>query len=413
MSLYMTYGFFMQFWKKQSIDLLAAERTCCDGSAKGNCVIHRSYQPFVRWQHIYIQDISMTIEAGILSTIGKTPLVELKKLFPATSAVFYAKLEMFNPGGSTKDRTALLMLAKAVEEGVLGPDSTVIESSSGNMAIGLAQVCRYLDLNLIVVTDPNINRHTRDLIRAYGARIERVTDADSSGNYLNSRLKRVGQLRDTIPDSYWPNQYSNDLNPEAHFQTMKEIADHCPAPPDYILAATSTCGTIMGCARYVQQHNLKTKIVAVDAVGSLIFGTSRGKRLIPGHGAGRKSDLLDESFIDHVFHMTDKESVTGCRRLLQREAILAGGSAGAVVMAAEKLQPLIPENATVVLIFSDSGERYLDTIYNDAWVESNFERKRKQVPAYSGGNGTFTPMPALLKNSGLINKRWTKVNEGA
>lgn len=355
----------------------------------------------------------MEIEAGILSTIGKTPLVTLNKLFPAISSKLYAKLEMFNPGGSTKDRTALLMLSKAVEEGDLGHNTTVIESSSGNMATGLAQVCRYLDLNLIVVTDPKINRHTLDLLQAYGAQIERVTEADSSGNYLKNRLKRVRQLRDTIPNSYWPNQYSNYLNPEAHFQTMKEIVDLCPVPPDYILAATSTCGTIMGCARYVREHNLKTKVVAVDAVGSVIFGTSRGKRLIPGHGAGRKSDLLDESFIDHCFHMTDKECVVGCRRLLQRESILAGGSAGAVVMATEKLHSLIPENSSCVLIFSDSGERYLDTIYNDSWIKSNFDKIQKLVPKDSGRNGVPTSMPAMVKNSELIDGRWTKVNGGA
>ena len=341
----------------------------------------------------------MAMEAGILSTIGKTPLVVLNKLFPASSSRFYAKLEMFNPGGSSKDRTAFLLLSKAVDEGELGHDSTVIESSSGNMAIGLAQVCRHMNLNLIVVTDPNINRHTLDLIRAYGAKIERVTKADSNGNYLKSRLQHVRQLLDTIPNSYWPNQYSNEMNPEAHYQTMKEIVDLCSAPPDYILAATSTCGTIMGCARYVRQHNLKTKIVAVDAVGSVIFGKSRGRRLIPGHGAGKKSDLLDESFVDHVFHMTDKECVIGCRRLLQLESILAGGSAGAVVMAAEKLQTLTPEDSTFVLIFSDSGERYLETIYNDTWVERNFDKIENMDPKESDRNIEHTSKPAMANNN--------------
>ncbi|MEX2351365.1 MAG: 2,3-diaminopropionate biosynthesis protein SbnA [Balneolaceae bacterium] len=355
----------------------------------------------------------MTIEAGILSTIGNTPLVELNKLYPATSSVFYAKLEMFNPGGSIKDRTAYLMLSKAVKEGEIDQNSTVIESSSGNMAIGLAQVCRYLDLNLIVVTDPKINRHTLDLIRAFGAQIERVTEADSSGNFLKSRLKRVRQLRDTIPNCFWPNQYSNDLNPEAHFQTMKEIADLCPTPPDYILASTSTCGTIMGCARYVRQHNMKTKVVAVDAVGSVIFGKSRGRRLIPGHGAGRKSDLLDRSCIDYVFHVTDKECVIGCRRLLQRESILAGGSAGAVVVAAEKMLTLIPDNSSIVLILSDSGERYLETIYNDSWVENTLDKTEKLIPNDSVRNGVPASMPAIVNNNELIDERWTNKNGGA
>lgn len=354
----------------------------------------------------------MAIEAGILSTIGKTPLVALDKLFLNTSSRFYAKLEMFNPGGSIKDRTAFLMLTKAVEEGKLSQNSTVIESSSGNMAVGLAQVCRYMGFKLVVVTDPNINRQTLDLIQAYGAQVERVTEFDSCGNYLDSRLERVRQLQDAIPNSYWPNQYSNNLNPEAHYQTMKEIVDICPSPPDYILAATSTCGTIMGCARYIRQNNLKTKVVAVDAVGSLIFGTSKGRRLIPGHGAGRKSNLLDESYIDQVFHITDRECVIGCRRLLQRESILAGGSAGAVVMAAEKLQALIPEYSSIVLIFSDNGERYMDTIYNESWVESNFEKIQELFPTNSGSSGTHTSTPAMINNSELINGKWMNNNGG-
>jgi len=313
-------------------------------------------------------------ETGLLSTIGKTPLVVLKKLYPGLSSTYYAKLEMFNPGGSTKDRTALLMLSKAFEEGKITQDSTIVESSSGNMAIGLAQACLYMGLKLIVVTDPKINSRTLELLRVYGAQIERVTKADASGNYLKNRLRRVRQLLGTISKSYWPNQYSNDLNPAAHYETMKEIINSCPEPPDYILAATSTCGTIMGCARYVHEHNLKTKVVAVDAVGSVIFGPLKGRRLIPGHGAGKKSDLLDESSIDHVLHMSDRECVIGCRRLLHREAILAGGSAGAVVMAAEKLQSVIPEDSNCVMIFSDSGERYMETIYNDAWVEDHFDK---------------------------------------
>ena len=346
----------------------------------------------------------MAFDTGILSTIGNTPLVAVDKLYPATSSLFYAKLEMFNPGGSTKDRTAFLILSKAMEKGELDKHGTVIESSSGNMAIGLAQVCLYMDLKLIVVIDPKINRHTLKLLRAYGAQIESVTEADSSGNYLETRLKRVRELRDSIQNSYWPNQYSNDLNPEAHYQTMEEIVDACPSPPDYILATTSTCGTIMGCARYVREHDLKTKVVAVDAVGSVIFGTSSERRLIPGHGSGRESDLLDESLIDHVFHMTDLDCVIGCRRLLERESILAGGSSGAVVMAAEKLQSLIPENSICVLIFPDSGERYLDTIYNDTWVKSKLGGKKKRMAPKSDRNGVRVQIPALADKSKLIYK---------
>ncbi len=241
------------------------------------------------------------------------------------------------------------------------------------MAIGLAQICRYFGFSLIVVVDPKINNHTLKILRAYGARIEKVTRSDSDGNYLSGRLQRVKELLNELPDSYWPNQYQNYYNPGAHYQTMEEIVQALPEAPDYLLAATSTCGTIMGCAEYIREHNLNTKIVAVDAVGSVIFGTSSADRLIPGHGAGRSSDLLNKEVIDHVLHINDEECITGCHRLLDQEAVLAGGSSGAVVMAVEKLRSeILDKRAAMVLILPDSGERYLDTIYNYKWVDEHF-----------------------------------------
>lgn len=310
---------------------------------------------------------------GMLSTIGQTPLVLLKKIYQEFPFRIYGKMEMFNPGGSIKDRPAFKMIYKALEEGKLRVNDTVIESSSGNMAIGLAQVCCYFGLNLIVVVDPKINDHTLKILRAYGARIEQVTRSDGDGNYLSGRLQRVEELLHELPDCYWPNQYQNDYNPAAHYRTMEEIVQALPEPPDYLLAATSTCGTVMGCADYVREHNLNTKIVAVDAIGSVIFGTPSADRLVPGHGAGRPSDLLNKDVIDHVLHLTDEECVTGCHRLLDQEAVLAGGSSGAVVLGVEKLQPEIRDKkATLVLILPDSGERYLDTIYSDKWVCEHF-----------------------------------------
>ncbi len=309
---------------------------------------------------------------GILSTIGHTPFIPLKRIYQELPVNYYAKMEMFNPGGSIKDRPAFMMLSKAIEEGKTEEGAAVIESSSGNMAIGLAQACCYFGLNLIVVVDPKINGHTMKILQTYGAQIEKVTRPDENGNYLKTRLQRVRELLNQLPDSYWPNQYSNKYNPAAHYQTMEEIVQELPKPPDYLLAATSTCGTIMGCADYVQQHKLDTKIVAVDAAGSVIFGTKPADRLVPGHGAGRPSELLQKNVVDHVLHITDEECVIGCRRLLQREAILAGGSSGAVVMAAEKLQANIPNGSTCALILADSGERYLDTVFNDGWVKEHF-----------------------------------------
>jgi 2,3-diaminopropionate biosynthesis protein SbnA len=318
------------------------------------------------------------MDNNILTQVGHTPLILLEKTSRQLSLQLYGKLEMLNPGGSIKDRPALLMLTKALESGQLEKGGTVIESSSGNMAIGLAQACRYLELSVVVVVDPKINKHTLKILQAYGARIEQVTRADEDGNYLNRRLERVQELVDRIPGGFWPNQYGSKYNPAAHYQTMDEIVSALPTPPDYLLAATSTCGTIMGCAKYVRQHNLPTKLIAVDAAGSVIFGASPANRLVPGHGAGRPSDLLDREAIDRVIHITDRECVLGCRSLLSQEAILAGGSSGAVRVAARKLRADLPSDVTCALILPDSGERYLDTIYNDEWVEEHFEAIKEE-----------------------------------
>ncbi len=343
---------------------------------------------------------------GIFSAIGHTPLVNLEQLYPDTFGSIHAKLEMFNPGGSIKDRPAWLIISKAVDEGKINRHSTIIESSSGNMAIGLAQVCRYLDLSLIVVVDPKINRHTRMILQAYDVQVDMVTEPDSDGNYLAARLNRVQELLDKLPDSYWPNQYANRHNTAAQYQTMKEIVAARPEEPDYLFAATSTCGTVMGCAQYVKKHNLKTKIVAVDAVGSVIFGTAAADRLVPGHGAGRASELLEKDAVDHVVHISDKECIIGCRRLLEREAILAGGSSGAIVMAVEKLQSKIPHGSTCALILADSGERYLDTLFNDEWVEKHFgkdfcKRIDKASPSLPVSVSSLTNSPKRNREDNL------------
>lgn len=333
------------------------------------------------------------MKRGILSEIGNTPLRSLERLYPHWPVRLYAKLEMFNPGGSIKDRPAMNMIGEAMKQGAIKQGTTVVESSSGNMAIGLAQACRYFGLNLIVVVDPKINRHTRQVLQTYGVHVEQVTEADATGNYLEARLQRVQELVDELTDAYWPNQYQNPANPAAHRRTMHEIVVQMQAPPDYLLAATSTCGTIMGCAEYVQEHNLDTKIIAVDAEGSVLFGAPPADRLVPGHGAGRPSGLLDKKLIDRVVHISDEESIRGCHQLLDREAILAGGSSGAVVAATHALREVIPEQATCALIFPDSGERYLATIYNREWLTEHFDHH-----AFAGFQQPASPQKESNRN---------------
>lgn len=312
------------------------------------------------------------IHENILDTIGQTPLVRLNNLKSEYPIQVYAKLESFNPGGSIKDRTAYNILTKALEQQQIDENTTIVESSSGNMAIGLAQACLYFGLKLIVVLDPNVNHQTIKLLKTYGAQIAMVQRDDEEVSYLDLRLKRVQQLLESIPNSFWPNQYANPENPRTHVQTMREIYQAMDNDIDYLFVATSTCGTLMGCADYIKAHNLSTKLMAVDAVGSVIFGTPPQTRLIPGHGAGRPSNFLDESMVHQAIHVSDKECVLGCHELLRREAILVGGSSGAIVSALKKTANFIPAGANCVLILSDRGERYLDTIYDHDWVTQHF-----------------------------------------
>ena len=308
---------------------------------------------------------------GIISAIGNTPLVHLSMLNPAYKVNLYGKMEGLNPGGSIKDRTANSIITEAINSGRLRKGSTVIESSSGNMAIGLAQLCLFYGFRLIVVVDSLINKQTLKILKAYGATVDLVNPGINESN-LEARLRRVTELMDIVDNGFWPNQYANISNPEAHISTISEIVEALDGKLEYLFAATSTCGTIMGCASHLRHMKIGTKIVAVDAKGSMIFNDEKANRLIPGHGAGRKSELLDLRLIDQVVHISDRECVIGCHQLLNREAILAGGSSGAIVMAVQKLLPEIPEGSNCALILCDSGERYLDTVYNPEWVGAHF-----------------------------------------
>lgn len=313
------------------------------------------------------------MKTGILSTIKQTPLIRLDQLFRDEPFELFAKLEMFNPGGSIKDRAALKIIETALEQGQLRPGMTVIESTSGNMGIGLAQVCAYYGLRFICVVDPRTTAQNINILKTYGAEVEIVTEPSPiDGGFLQARIDRVQKLLATIPGSFWTNQYANLANAAAHQQTMQEIVQALDGQVDYLFCATSTCGTLRGCADYVRAHQLNTKIYAVDALGSVIFSRSSGPRLVPGHGAARRPELFHAQLADQHILMSDLDCVVGCRRLLSRETILAGGSSGAVTSAIDQLRATIPAGAHVVMIVCDRGERYLDTIYNDDWVETHF-----------------------------------------
>jgi len=320
--------------------------------------------------------------AGILSSVGNTPLIRLSRLYAdAVPCAVYAKLEGLNVGGSSKDRPAVAIIGAAIDSGAVVPgETTVVESSSGNFALGLAVVCKYYDIDFICVVDPKTPDHSISILRAYGVTVDIVTTPDpATGEYLPARLARVTDLCDTIAGSYWPNQYGNPQGPLAHHRTMQEIVEDLDGPVDYLLCATSTCGTLRGCAEYVARHELKTRIVAVDAEGSAIFGQEPRYRSIPGHGAAFRPPLYAPGLESEVVHVSDADCVRGCRRLLDREAYLAGGSSGAVVAALGSMRARLASDANCVLILADRGERYLDTIYNDAWVAEHVGAGRAPI----------------------------------
>lgn len=321
----------------------------------------------------FFKQVSIMMDEGILSAVGNTPLISLSRVLEGIPFRLLAKMEALNPGGSMKDRSALSIVKRGIETGVIQPGTVVIESSSGNMGIGLAQVCAYYGLRFICVVDTKTTSQNIRLLEAYGAEVDLVTEPDpNTKEFLQARLNRVRSLLWSTKSSFWPNQYENVYNPRAHHQTMHEIVTALDGEADYLFCATSTCGTMRGCAEYIQSTRLKTKLYAVDAVGSVIFGGPKAKRLIPGHGAAVRPELYQPNLAHECIHVTDLECVVGCRRLVKQEAILAGGSSGAVLMAVNQVKHKIPPDATCVMIFADRGERYLDTIYSDPWVRKHF-----------------------------------------
>jgi len=307
----------------------------------------------------------------VLSTIGNSPTIRLAD-FPGhpTRTTFYAKLEFLNPGGSMKDRPALAMLEAALDDGLIEPGDLVIESSSGNMGIGLAQATQRLGLRFICVVDTKTTTSNIRVLKALGAGIEIVTEPHpETGEFLDARKYRVAQLIDQNPGAYWPDQYNNPANSMSHcVGTAPELLRSLGEAPDYMLVATSTCGTLRGFQQFFKIVGAHTQMVAVDAFGSALFGPSKPGRIIPGLGSANSATDVDPERLSVEFVST-RDCVVGCRILAQREAILVGGSSGGVAVAALRLARRVPVGSSIAMLFPDRGERYLDTIFNDDWLD--------------------------------------------
>ena len=312
--------------------------------------------------------------SGVLGAIGGTPLVRLEKIFSSSHFDCLAKLEGLNPGGSSKDRPSVAIIERALQTGEINSDTLVIESSSGNTGIGLAQVCAYHGLRFRCLIDPKVTQQNVDILAAYGAEIEMIEHPDpNTGELLPAKLKRINEILKAVENSFWVNQYENRENSGAHYRsTVKEIVHDLDGNMlDYLFIATATCGTIRGCLDYLKDHGYPTRVIAVDALGSQIFSDCKQDRLIPGLGSAICPKLTPTDGVHRFLHVTDIDCVVGCRRLARTEAILAGGSSGGVISAVDRMSNEIPEGSTVVVLLPDRGERYLDTIYSDEWVREN------------------------------------------
>ncbi|NMF61667.1 2,3-diaminopropionate biosynthesis protein SbnA (plasmid) [Brasilonema octagenarum UFV-E1] len=309
------------------------------------------------------------IYESVASCVGQTPLVRLRRLFPQADLDIIAKLEFLNPGGSVKDRPARFIVEKGLQDGTINSRTHLVESTSGNLGIALAMMARVYKLSFTCVVDPKISPTNLQILQQLGANVDMVTKPDDQGGYLKTRIQRVQELVKTIPHSLWINQYANQLNWQAHYNGIGgEIIANLDGGLDCVVIAVSTTGTILGVARRLREKFPNIRVIAVDAVGSVIFGAPAGKRELPGIGSSRVPELLNKTEIDEIVYVDDWESMQGCRDLVTHEGIFAGGSSGSVVAAIKKLLPTFPKPYRVLTVFPDRGERYLDLVYNDDWV---------------------------------------------
>lgn len=298
-----------------------------------------------------------------------TSFVEISGI---SKARVFLKIEALNPAGSIKFKAARSMIDDLQSRLNLNQNTQLIESSSGNLGVALAMICAAKGIKFTCVVDPNISEQNRKIMVALGAEIVTVTLKDENGGYLGSRIQYIKDRLKNEPDLIWLNQYANLANPSAHEKTTaREISEHfCNV--DYLFVGAGTTGTLMGCRNFFRQHRPNTRIVAVDSVGSVTFGFPAGKRVIPGLGTSRRPEIFDANGIYAVEQVPEYRSIQMCRWLSKTHGVLAGGSTGTVLAAINAWNDRIPEGSVIVTIAPDQGERYLDTIYNDDWVNLHF-----------------------------------------
>lgn len=320
----------------------------------------------------------MRIYENILETVGKTPLIKLRRLTSGCKGTVVVKHEAFNPGGSVKDRIAIHMVDEAERTGKLKPGGTIIECTSGNTGLGLAITAAVRGYKAIFTMPDKVAAEKSSLLRAFGAEVRLAPTAvepDDPKSYY-SVAKR---LSETIENSYYPNQYQNPMNPDAHYQTTgPEIWEDTDGKITYYVAGMGTGGTISGIGKFLKEKNPDIKVIGADPVGSLYTEYFETGELgeahtykIEGIGEDMLPTTMDFSVIDEVIQVGDREAFRMARRLARIEGIFSGSSAGCVMEAAMQVVPRLSEDDLMVIIIPDTGERYLSKVYNEDWLREN------------------------------------------
>ena len=304
-----------------------------------------------------------------LAKVGNTPITPVQVNINGDSRTIYLKLEGHNPAGSSKDRTARALIEDMEARNRISNSTIVLESTSGNLGVALSFVCHAKGYPFVAIVDPHTTEEALKNMRALNTRIEMVSEPDHTGGYLKSRLARVQQLLQSSSRYVWLDQYSNPANPQIHYATTgPEIYNRMNGKVEAVFIAVSTGGTLAGVARYFREVSPKTVIVAVDAVGSVIFGGEARPRRLTGIGSARVSNFIEKSHYDRVSMITDENAFSFCRRLFEKTGLKIGGSSGAVLAACIDHLTLRPEIKRAVCLCADRGENYDSTIFNDEWL---------------------------------------------